>query len=107
MKKTVVGCLETVEIEGKKFRARIDTGAKMSSLDRKIFKKFNLGKTIRKAKIKSSHGVSLRPVIRASVKIKDRKIKASFNLADRSQMKYRVLIGRNILRNDFLIDVTK
>ena len=107
MKKTVVGVLETVEIAGKKYRARIDTGAKLSSLDKKTARKLNLGKTIRNAKVKSAHGISLRPVIRVKVKIKSRIITASFNLADRSHMKYKVLIGRNILRNGFLIDITK
>lgn len=38
-------------------------------------------------------------------KIKGKKIRASFTLADRSKQAYPVLIGRNALRGKFLVDV--
>lgn len=107
MKKTVVGRVETVWIGEKKYRARIDTGAKTSSIDEAITKKLKIGKPIRKIRIISAHGSSTRPVVRVSIKLKTRKIKASFNVIDRSHMQYKVLIGRNILRKDFLVDVSK
>jgi hypothetical protein len=107
MKKTIIGTVETVEFFGKKFKARIDTGARMSSLDKKLRKKLNLGPILRKTKVKSSHGESIRAVIKTSIKIKNRKLTASFNLADRGHMKYKILIGRNILKKGFLIDITK
>lgn len=107
MKKVRIGGLETVEIGGKRLRARIDTGARMSSIDRITAKKLKLGKTVRRTRIKSAHGTSIRPVVKTTVKIKSKKIKASFNLAARSHMKYRVLIGRNILKKGFIIDLTE
>jgi len=107
VKKTIIGCVETVVIGGKKHRARIDTGARTSSIDRRLAKKLMLGPVLRKMKVKSSIGESFRPVIKTLVKIKNRKIKASLNLADRTKMKYKILIGRNVLRKNFLIDVTK
>jgi hypothetical protein len=107
MRKVVLGCIETVNIKGRKFKARIDTGARTSSIDKFLAKRLSLGPVIKKTKITSSHGESLRPVIRTNIKIKDSSIKVSFNLADRSKMKYKVLIGRNVLRNRFLIDVSK
>jgi len=39
------------------------------------------------------------------VKIRGKKIRASFTLADRSQQAYPVLIGRNALRGKFVVDV--
>lgn len=38
-------------------------------------------------------------------KIRGKKIRTSFTLADRSQQAYPVLIGRNALRGKFLVDV--
>ncbi|MCA9485537.1 MAG: ATP-dependent zinc protease [Nanoarchaeota archaeon] len=107
MKKTVVGVLETVVISGRKFKARIDTGARMCSIDKRLAKKLSLGPIVRTTKIRSTHGESKRPVVRFPIKIGGRNIKASFNLADRSKMRYRILIGRNLLRNNFLIDISK
>ena len=37
----------------------------------------------------------------------DKEIKTDFTLADRSNMKYSVLIGQNILKQGFLIDPSK
>lgn len=39
------------------------------------------------------------------VKIRGKKIRASFTLADRSKQAYPVLIGRNAIRGKFLVDV--
>jgi hypothetical protein len=38
-------------------------------------------------------------------KVRGKKIRASFTLADRSKQAYPVLIGRNALRGKFLVDV--
>jgi hypothetical protein len=107
MKKTIIGLIEKIEINGQKFKAKIDTGATLSSMDSKIAARLKLGPIVRVSRVKSSHGRSLRPVVRASVKIKGRKIRASFNLTDRKEMKYDVLIGKNILNKGFLIDTGK
>lgn len=39
------------------------------------------------------------------IKMRGKKIRASFTLADRSQQAYPVLIGRNALRGKFVVDV--
>jgi len=39
------------------------------------------------------------------VKLRGKKVRAGFTLADRSAQAYPVLIGRNILRGKFLVDV--
>jgi hypothetical protein len=58
--------------------------------------------------IKNSFGeAELRYIIKTQIKIFDRKIRAEFSLSNRGNLKFPVLLGRKILRNRFLIDVTK
>jgi hypothetical protein len=67
-----------------------------------VFKKFN------QREIKNSFGeAELRYIIKTQIKIFDRKIRAEFSLSNRGNLKFPVLLGRKILRNRFLIDVTK
>ena len=58
--------------------------------------------------IKNSFGeAELRYVIKTKIKIYDRLIRAEFSLSNRGNLKFPVLLGRKILRDRFLIDVTK
>lgn len=60
----------------------------------------------RKTIVSSSMGaVQERYVVRLRVKLRKKKIIARFTLADRSTQVYPVLIGRNILRGKFIVDV--
>lgn len=43
--------------------------------------------------------------VRLLVRLKGKKIRAQFTLADRSTQVYPVLIGRNVLRGKFVVDV--
>jgi hypothetical protein len=66
------------------------------------FKKFT------QREVKNSFGeAEMRFIIKTSIKIFDRRIKAEFSLSDREKLRFPVLLGRKILRNRFLIDVTK
>jgi hypothetical protein len=66
------------------------------------FKKFT------QREIKNSFGeAEMRFIIKTSIKIFDRRIKAEFSLSDRDKLRFPVLLGRKILRNRWLIDVTK
>ncbi len=107
MKKTTVGAVETVEINAQKFKARIDTGAERNSIDKKLIEKYNLGKPTGETTVRSASGSGKRKLIKLKVKIKNRTINATFTIADRKDMKYRILIGRNILKKDFLVDCSK
>jgi len=49
---------------------------------------------------------SLRYKIRLSIVLRGRRIRANFTLADRSKQVYPVLIGRNVLRGKFIVDVS-
>jgi hypothetical protein len=58
--------------------------------------------------IKNSFGeAELRYVIKTKVRIFDHVIRAEFSLSNRGNLKFPILLGRKILRNRFLIDVTK
>ncbi|HZM64502.1 MAG TPA: RimK/LysX family protein [Candidatus Saccharimonadales bacterium] len=127
--KTVIGRSEKVslpELGISNLPARIDTGAGVSAIwadsvaesadglevvflgpenpaytgAAQHFTKF--GRT----EVRSSNGHSqVRYTIRTLVLIGGRKIRAEFTLADRSSQLYPVLIGRNILRGKFVVDV--
>jgi len=87
--------------------ARMDTGASKNSLDVGLAAQLRMGPIADSTLVKSASGSSKRPVIEAEIELKGQKIKSLFTLADRSHMKYKVLIGQNILRKGFIIDATK
>lgn len=67
-----------------------------------VFKKF------KQRLIRNSFGESeMRYVIKTQIRIYDRKIRAEFSLSNRGNLRFPVLLGRKILRDRFLIDVTK
>lgn len=106
-------------------RAKVDTGAYTSSIhcynvkvtkERLIFylpahkgekRKRFVAKTFELKSIKNSFGqTEMRYVIRTRVVIFGKAFQAEFSLADREKMRYPVLLGRKLLRNRFLVDVT-
>lgn len=67
-----------------------------------VFKKFE------QREIKNSFGeAEMRFIIKTKIRIFKRLINAEFSLSDRGNLKFPVLLGRKILRQRFLIDVTK
>jgi hypothetical protein len=58
--------------------------------------------------IKSSFGdVQERYVIRTQIQLFEEVFDADFSLSDRRDLKYPVLIGRALLQNNFIVDVSK
>ena len=111
-KKTRIGLTEKATVIGsekeKEILARIDTGADICSIDKKLAKRLKLGPVERIKKIKSSNGIRERPIVRAVLEMKGRRfIKVRFSLADRNHLRYKMLIGKNNLKRDFLIDPSK
>ncbi len=108
--------------------ARIDTGAKTSTIwtsdatvkdeqlhvvffgdpsahftgDTHIFEEFE-----RIAVASSTGHIQKRFKVRLLVRLKGKKVRAWFTLADRSTQVYPVLIGRNVLTGKFIVDVKK
>jgi len=109
--KIIVGLSEIIRLIGKnkakKIKARIDTGATKSSVDAKLAASLQLGPVIKTKFIKSAHGNSLRPLIKTEIELAGKKICSEFTIADRAHMRYKVLIGQNILKHGFLIDPGK
>lgn len=109
--KVIIGPVEVIKIIGQNthgsYESRVDTGAASSSIDAKIVADLKLGPVLSVKTIRNAHGDTLRPVIEAEIQLKNKKMKVNFTVADRSRMKYKVLIGRNILKEGFLIDVMK
>ncbi|MDZ7714960.1 MAG: RimK/LysX family protein [Balneolaceae bacterium] len=112
--------------------AKIDTGAYTSSLhchhierfekEGKDYVRFNLldpshetyndrlfELPVYKVKsVKSSNGeAEERIIIEALIELMNKRIKAELSLTDRSEMRHPVLIGRKLIKNQFLVDVSK
>ena len=139
-KETFVGEVEPVMIREKKdgetlkLLARIDTGAKTSSLDATSIELFERlfgsntetwvrftvedsinkemvefeSKLVRTAKIKTNGTESeKRHIVKLWTQLGKVNKYVEFSLADRSNYKYPVLIGRNFLSGEFVVDVSK
>ncbi|KLV09120.1 hypothetical protein ABT56_02690 [Photobacterium aquae] len=134
--KVILGEEEWVWLDSIKafFKARVDTGATTSSLsatdvqiferDGKEWARFYLNHTtyerpedadvieapvVRWVKIRqaNSEEAERRPVIEAWIKLGQLHEKAQFTLADRTQMTYPVLLGREFFKDIALVDVGK
>lgn len=128
--KIVIGSVESVRVlpGDVVIASRVDTGAKSSSLDAvdlKLFERdgrefvrFKLGRNrdapmIEKpvwkyVKIKR-HGTTSqrRPVVKLRLTLGEIDQVVMVTLADRSQYQYPLLIGRNFIKDHYIVDVTK
>lgn len=85
--------------------ARIDTGATQSSIDVQLARELGFNKQLGHVNVISANGIKIRPLIEVDYELSGKKIKSTFTLADRSNLNYLVLIGRNDLKG-FLVDPT-
>ena len=108
MGKQILGAIETVKINNKKILAKVDTGPEKSSIHLDLAQKLGLTKDLWGIRrIISSNGSEYRPVIKSKVKINNRVLPIKFTVTRRDELKYPILIGRDVLKRNFLIDVTK
>ncbi len=113
MAKKTIGLIEKVRIHGKgdvvEADALVDTGASMTSIDLALASKAKLGPVVRTFKTKApiTKKIDCRPVVRVTIELKGKKFRIEANLNDRSHMKYPVLIGRNLLYGNFVVDISK
>jgi D-alanine-D-alanine ligase-like ATP-grasp enzyme len=114
------------ELDMKKIPARIDTGATISSIWASSIKETETGLSFvvcdkeseyytgekivvpiyGKRAVSSSMGhTQVRFMVTLLVSLHGRRIRAKFTLADRSTQIYPILIGRNVLKNKFVVNV--
>jgi hypothetical protein len=108
-RKIKVGLVEPVEIMGKKkvrVLGKFDTGAHRTSIDRKIADELDL-KKIGTTTVENVHGKSKRPLVEVKLKIKNKTLKIQANVANRTSRRFKILLGRNAIYNNFIIDITK
>jgi len=115
--KKVLGVIEKVEIippspesplplSSYRTLAKIDTGAWRTSISFDITKKLGIEHFQSGGKVKSSFGEELRPIASLVFILRGEKIETEAYLADRSSMKYEMIIGRRDLKN-FVIDPSR
>ena len=118
-------CVSFPELGISDIPAKIDTGARTSSLHGHVIETFERkGKTFVRFSvdwddiemeceavqvdtrgITSSNGkTQQRYVIKTPLRIGDTEFRAEFSLADRSDMKFPILVGRTALRRRFVVD---
>lgn len=104
-----IGLIEPITLENtKSYKAKIDTGADSSSIDINLAKKLGDKKIIGHKTVRSALGRHKRPTIELEVEFQGRTFREKFTLSDRSSLKYKVLIGKDILKKEeFLIDPCK
>ncbi len=114
MDKEIVGLIERVKIIGEESfeaMAKFDTGAARTCIDKKIAEKIKLGPVVKFVKVKSATLKEKkhvrRPVYKAKLEIHGKIIPVELSVADRKNLKYDVLIGRDAINSNFLIDVSK
>jgi len=109
--KATVGLIEEVIIfnhtKSRKVMARIDTGAKSNSIDKQLAKELNILAGEQTTVVKSAMGQMVRHVVDIEVEIAGKRLRGRFTLASRAHLKYPMLIGRDILKQGFLIDPDK
>jgi hypothetical protein len=110
MRKILVGLVEPVKIKVQKgfieILGKFDTGAKRTSIDKNLASKIKL-KRVGEITTKSVHGKSMRPLVDLKLRIKGKNVRVVANIADRSTRKYKLLLGRDAIFPNFIIDITK
>lgn len=116
------------QLVGARIPAKIDTGARTSSLHAEAIERFSRDgqpyvrfelvldeatgarvtcelPRVDRRRITSSNGqTEIRPIVQTSIVIGSTQFDAEFSLADRSDMKFACLIGRSALKGRFLVD---
>jgi len=107
--KTTIGLIEKVKVIGKKpmdVLAKFDTGAKGNSIDKKLADEIGL-EPIKSIRVGNVFGKHKRYVANVVFEIQGRRFETKTNISDRGNLAYPVLIGRNLIHGNFVIDVEK
>jgi len=120
--KTLIGSAEEVVLFpwGVKLPARIDTGSELTSLDvrdltvKNRVAQFRLPEkygnillslpVIRYIKVRSADSRGRRPVVEIELCVGSKRMRMQATLNDRSQLEYPLMLGRNVLKQGFIVD---
>ena len=123
--KVVIGGVEDVILLPWRLKlpARIDTGAAKSSLDAQELRvqddlvEFKLPRkyggmqfrlpVVEWRHIRTPEGLERRPVVELEICLGSKRFRTQVNLADRSMVKYPLILGRNFLKENFVVDVQR
>ena len=123
--KIIIGGIEEVVLLpwGVRLPARVDTGAAKTSLDAQELRvqddmvEFKLPKkhggllmrlpVIDWKHVRTPEGLERRPIVELEICLGSRRIRTEVNLADRSMVKYPLILGRNFLKEDYVVDVKR
>ncbi|MBU0898598.1 MAG: RimK/LysX family protein [Nanoarchaeota archaeon] len=108
----IVGIIEEIELKGKnkiKTLALFDTGARLCSVDKMLAEEAGLGPKIRTTRVRfaSSKNHVRRDVVKAKIKINGFEFNTEVNIQDRSHMTFPMIIGRNVIKGNFIVDCSK
>jgi len=131
---TIIGALEVIQLQppGRRLRARVDTGANTSSVDARDIeffesdgeeyvrfrfpgdmvgsddgREYELPVTRFVRIIQAGKEDDRRAVVELKFRLGSVERMAEFTLTDRGKLSYRILIGRNILKDFFAVDVSE
>ncbi len=85
-----------------KVKAKMDTGAKRSSIDKSLLEELNIPLTGKTVKILSANGISERPTANITVEVGGKKKTVTATVANRSHLTFPMLIGYTDMKG-FLI----
>lgn len=103
----IIGTYESVTIhadnENRKVDVKIDSGARRSSIHDELAKELGLKVTDEIQTVKSANGIKDRPVVEIEYTLAGETIETTANVANRSHLKYKMIIGVRDLDGRFLI----
>lgn len=110
-KKQTIGLIEPVTLYNKDrsitLPALIDTGATRTSIDKSIAKELGISKIVGKVNVKSKTEKNLyRDLVVCDIEIKGKRFTKKVSLSNRKDMFTKVLIGRDIIHNNFIVDIS-
>lgn len=105
-----VGLVEPVRVYGKNksklVLGKFDTGALRTSVDKELVKKIGMERAGVTTTVNTG-GRSKRDLTKIKLKIKRRVLTVVANVSDRCRMKHKVLIGRDVMFGNFVVDVSR
>lgn len=111
LKKSLIGLSVPIKLKGTKeikVKVKVDTGAETSSICKSLLKKLGKVRRIGKTRIKNPIANEKRSLVLLEVGFEKKTFKTKFTVANRKSMKYKVLLGKNTLKQmNILIDPNK